>query len=171
MGSVVALFGDSQIARLAISNLARRAEDFGISGDRLEWLQQSLPRYDLARASAVVFEIGVGDLEQMEPKEFGRRYRALLRMVPAHIPVVAIAVLPMRAPRAATFATPARSIRALNRQISAACAARQYCTYLDAWDTLADRNGDLRSEVAEPDGLHLSARGSLALTIALDRAL
>jgi hypothetical protein len=43
MGSVVALFGDSQIARLAVSNLTRRAEDFGISGDRLEWLQQSLP--------------------------------------------------------------------------------------------------------------------------------
>ncbi len=41
----------------------------------------------------------------------------------------------------------------------AALALQKGCYFLDLWEALADENGDLRAEVAQPDGIHLKPDG------------
>ena len=36
------------------------------------------------------------------------------------------------------------------------------CFFLDLWEVLADSNGDLRAEYAQPDGYHLQPAGYAA---------
>lgn len=44
----------------------------------------------------------------------------------------------------------------------AALAVEKGCYFLDLWEVLADENGDLRAEYAQPDGYHLKPEGYTA---------
>lgn len=44
----------------------------------------------------------------------------------------------------------------------AALAVEKGCYFLDLWEVLADENGDLRAEYAQPDGYHLQPEGYTA---------
>ena len=44
----------------------------------------------------------------------------------------------------------------------AALAIEKGCYFLDLWEVLADENGDLRAEYAQPDGYHLTPEGYTA---------
>ena len=44
----------------------------------------------------------------------------------------------------------------------AALAVEKGCFFLDLWEVLADENGDLRAEYAQPDGYHLTPAGYAA---------
>lgn len=41
----------------------------------------------------------------------------------------------------------------------AAIALEKNCTFLNLWEVLADENGDLRAEYAQPDGYHVKSEG------------
>ncbi len=41
----------------------------------------------------------------------------------------------------------------------AAIALEKNCTFLNLWEVLADDNGDLKAEYAQPDGIHIKPDG------------
>ena len=43
-----------------------------------------------------------------------------------------------------------------------AIALEKGCTFLNLWEALADENGDLKAEYAQPDGYHLKPEGYTA---------
>ena len=49
-------------------------------------------------------------------------------------------------------------LMAINDEL-AALALQKGCTFLDLWEVLADDNGDLIAEYAQPDGIHLKPEG------------
>ena len=44
----------------------------------------------------------------------------------------------------------------------AAVALEKNCSFLNLWEVLADENGDLKAEYAQPDGYHLKPEGYTA---------
>jgi lysophospholipase L1-like esterase len=171
MRDAVVFFGDSQTARLGVSEFSAKAENFGISGNRIAWVQSSMPRYDLSKARAVVLAIGINDLDKREPQDFGERYAAVLRALPADIPVVTMAVFPVRPPFADGYVDARASIRALNQQIAQACRTRPNCVHMDLTAALADSDGYLAPRYSETDGVHISLAASLLWREELERLL
>ena len=49
-------------------------------------------------------------------------------------------------------------LMAINDEL-AALALQKGCTFLDLWEVLADDNGDLIAEYAQPDGIHIKPEG------------
>ena len=54
-------------------------------------------------------------------------------------------------------------LREINDALSA-IALEKGCTFLNLWEALADENGDLIEEYAQPDGYHLRPAGYAAWT-------
>jgi lysophospholipase L1-like esterase len=172
MQGAVALFGDSHTARLAASRLSRPAENFALSGNRIAWLEEHLPRYDLSGAAVLVIENGANDLGRREPGDYGAAYRRVLALVPARIPVVSVAIFPMRDPAPERLRNYRPLAASLNRQMAAACEKRPGCLLLDLTDRLAGADGRLLAQYAQAgDGVHLTPAGQGVYLEALDEML
>ena len=50
----------------------------------------------------------------------------------------------------------------ITKILTVALAVEKGCFFLDLWEVLADENGDLRAEYAQPDGYHLLPEGYAA---------
>jgi lysophospholipase L1-like esterase len=154
--NAIALFGDSHTVALASSRLEINTENFGINSDTLDGLFKRLPQYHLGGVTALVIEIGINDISNnTDPDHFGAKYAALLSRLPQRIPVIAVAVFPVR-----DASIQRRQIRQTNASMAVACRRYPDCHFLDLTRLLAGPDGLLKREYAEPDGVHLTATGN-----------
>lgn len=166
----VLFVGDSILASLDIGALVDRGVQLSIAGDTTRRVISRLYNYALGDARLVVFHVGTNDLVYRRPAELQRPFaRMLAQEVPAHVPVVLSAILPIdeRATRRCSNA----DIRAANRVIAQACAARPGCTFVDAGVAVTDTTGGLDPRYHTGDGLHLNGAGNRAWRAALAPAL
>ena len=156
----IAVLGDSHVQGLAVHRLHPRAVNLGIGRDTTAGVIQRLPRYGpLSRAAAMVLAIGLNDLEFLNEQETAAGVADILRALPAGLPVVCSAVLPVAADAPGRENYAAR-ITELNRRIQAVCAADSRCRFVDAGPRLVDESAALAPEYHVGDGVHLSPRGA-----------
>jgi lysophospholipase L1-like esterase len=133
-------------------------EDFGISGDRTEWLLWRVRNGELDRtnARAVVLMIGTNDLPTATPAGIARGVSAIVATVRAKLPravVVLNAILPRGEPD-----DPLRAkATGVNARI-AALAGGKHVRWLDAGPGFVDAAGRIKPGLM-PDGLHPSGHG------------
>lgn len=159
--------GDSQVEALAASNVATRTENLGMSSDTLRGLRQRLSHYRLSGARAIVLEIGINDIVRGYTSDFGARYSDLLNSFPPAVPVVAVAIFPVRHPAPLSRNTN-KLIQQANRQISQACSHKNNCRFLSLFAEMTE-DGELAAKYSQPDGVHLSYLGAYVWTQALKR--
>jgi lysophospholipase L1-like esterase len=150
--------GDSEIVGLAVSDIASRTENFGIGGDTIDGLISRVPAYDWMGVSTVVIEIGINNMPLDHLVGIGEKYRRLLALFPAGMPVTAISIFPVNDQAKGVW--PITGINAAivqaNSEIAAACARQKNCRFIDIHSRLRGQDGRLRSEFDAGDGLHIS---------------
>jgi lysophospholipase L1-like esterase len=165
-----ALFiGDSLLASLDVGALADRAVQLSIAGDTTRRVLDRLYNYALGDARLVVYHVGTNDLKYRRPDDLPKPFARLVASVPAHVPVVMSAALPID--ERATACYPNADVRAANRVLAQACAERPGCTFVDSGPAVADAAGGLDPRYHVGDGLHLNAEGLRAWRAALAPAL
>jgi hypothetical protein len=94
-GGVVFL-GDSHLRSLDQGAVAPRPINFAVPGDTTARVLERMKSYrSLASARAVVLQVGRNDLIFRDVAETEKNYAEILRLIPASIPVLATAVLPV----------------------------------------------------------------------------
>ena len=158
MHDTAVFIGDSITVGLATSNIAPRAENFGIDGDTIDGLTTRLPHYNLTQSRIIVLEIGINNYRRDKLANFGVKYRQLLRILPPNIPIVAMAIFPIN--EHANDWIPASdasvAIKKANREIDLACQQVSTCTFLDLSSSLANADGYIKPIYEVGDGIHLS---------------
>ena len=163
-----ALFvGDSVLASLDIGAVADRGVQLSISGDTARRVVSRLDNYSAALAGArlVVFHVGTNDLQYRRPSDLYRPFARMLTEVPANVPVVMSAVLPVDERVMDRYGN--AEIRAVNRVMAQACAARPGCTFANAAVAVTDAAGGLDPRYHVGDGVHLNGAGNRAWRAAL----
>ena len=177
MPGAVLFIGASHMQSLDVSSIAERAVNYGIGGDTIADVMERLPVYrSLRTARAVVLEVGYNDLRFHSVPRVESDYQSLLAALPAYLPVVVSAVLPIDETAPAFLRWPGRNndnIARLNKALARFCSARPPCAFADAGPQLRDRAGRLAAIYRQADGVHLSPAGyrfwSMALADALAR--
>lgn len=169
-GGVVFL-GDSQLRSVDQGSVTLRPIGLTIPGDTTRRVMRRMGDYrSVAAARVIVLQVGVNDLLFRSPAEAEESYGELLRALPAGVPVIANAVLPVDE-RAVKEKLTNIGIRALNAGIERRCAAHGRCTFVDPTLDLIDPTGNLQSRYHEGDGLHLSPSGYRIWMSFLEQAL
>ena len=177
-GAVIVL-GDSHVQGLAVTAIAPGAVNYGIGMDTTWGLLQRLPQHagSLGRARAIVLAIGVNDLLRTGRDDAAiRQLRArLVAALPADVPLLIGALLPVDASRLRQPAGLNARIDALNATLAADAEAwrRQgrRVAVVDAGPALRDATGGLAPAWHLGDGLHLNAAGNAIWAAALRRGL
>lgn len=134
--------GDSITMGLATAAVADHPVNYGIGYQRSDQLIESMRQYhSLSRAGRIYLTIGTNDILQGKTDGIRERYRTILAMIPANVPVVMSSPPMTRKGNAAPMRDAAR----------AACGERTNCTFVDA--TRIGLDGLL------PDGIHLNPVG------------
>jgi lysophospholipase L1-like esterase len=167
----VLFVGDSVLAALDVGVLVDRGVQLSISGDTTRRVVSRLDNYPVALTGArlVVFHVGTNDLAYREPADLYRPFARMLKEVPAKVPVVMSAVLPVDERVMDRYGN--ADVRAVNRVMAQACAARPGCTFADAGVAVTDAAGGLDPRYHTGDGLHLNGAGNRAWRAALAPAL
>ena len=155
--ATVALLGDSQIARSKFETRLPSVVNYGVEGDTIDGVYLRTPRYRLTNIKKVVIEVGTNDYTTVGSsfEGIGKRYLRMLRALPPEAQVISIGILPSR--HSAPWRHPFDKDRiTANREIAAACAQHQGCTYLDVCDELAAPDGTLLAIYDSGDHRHIS---------------
>lgn len=177
-GAVIVL-GDSLVQGLTVTALAPGAVNYGIGMDTTAAVLQRLPHHasSLPRARAIVLAVGVNDLLRTDRDDAAiRRLRAqLVAALPAQVPLLIGALLPVDAARQRVPAGLNARIAALNATLHADVAAwraqGRRVQLVDAGPALRDATGALAARWHVGDGLHLNAAGNAVWAAALRRGL
>jgi lysophospholipase L1-like esterase len=175
-GAVV-FVGDSLVQGLCVSAVAPVAVNYGMAGDTTAGVLRRLPRYgSLARAGAVVIAVGVNDVKSISSAEILRNWGAILDRLPADVPTVCGAILPLdETVRRSWRGLNHSDIRPLNAGLETLVQSRPNAVWVDPTPVLVDADGNLRREFHDGDGLHLNSRGNAvwisSLRTAVARAL
>lgn len=161
----VLFIGDSILNSLDTGALVDRGVQLSIAGDTTRRVISRLDGYALADARLVFFHVGTNDLQFRKPAELRRPFTRMLSAVPAAVPVVMSAALPID--ERATDRYTNADVRAANRVMAQACAERPGCTFVDGGPAVADATGGLDPRFHEGDGLHLNGAGNRAWRAAL----
>jgi lysophospholipase L1-like esterase len=164
------LLGDSIFEGLDASALGPGVLNFGISGDTSRGLLNRIDRYrSLAKARAIVLEIGINDLAHQTGDDIAANYRQILAALSKEPRLYLIGILPIdEAPFMAAKGVwiSNAEIAQINTAAAELCQQRGNCVLLQPFGT-----GSLRSEYHIGDGLHLSEAGYAVLAGALKAAL
>jgi hypothetical protein len=164
-GAVV-LAGDSIMAVMPARAIDPLAVNYALGGWQIPWVRARLPRLgSLAHARALVLHVGTNDMAVRSPEEAAREMAALLRELPAHLPVLVCGVPPIE-PRQCRD-RPREKIDQLNQLLAPIVAARPRSTLLPLRTVLGNAQGTLRADFDRGDGLHLTAAGTQALARAV----
>jgi len=154
----VLFVGDSHIQGLCVSAVADRAVNYGISGDTTVGVLGRIDEYaSIARARAVVLEVGVNDLRRRPNDRIIANYERIISKIPRDVRVVVSAVLPVD--ERVTDKYTNRRIDQLNAGLKRLCGQRPNCRFVDVAGRLKGATGNLGSEYHTGDGLHLSHSG------------
>jgi hypothetical protein len=151
----IMFLGDSITQGLATEAISPSSVNYGIDGLNTIELLQAIPSYkSLYRSSLIVVTIGVNDIAQGIDATLSDRYKDIFAALPSDVPLLWNAVMPANAGRM----TPPK-IQNANQTIKSLCVKRQNCTYINSWDFMADRSGQMKSQLFLPDKIHLSREG------------
>ena len=118
----------------------------------------------------VVLHVGTNDLRYRRPAAIEAPFQRLLGNVPAGVPVIVSAILPVDERTFRVYGN--AQIAAANQALARACAARPGCRFVDTGAALIDATGNLdRRYHTARDGLHLNAQGVRVWQRALGPAL
>ena len=163
----VALFGDSIAHGLAEFEVSPVAVNFGLGGDTVAGVTGRLRAASADdSASAVVVHVGTNDLARRGADEVAREWASLLDAVPAGVPVVASAVLPVDSDARGPEGGRNGRAAAFNELARAACERRPGCTFVPS-----PFSAPLSRRFHVGDGLHLNRAGSARLARALAEAV
>ena len=152
------VFGDSHVQAMDIGRIAERAVNLGIGEDTVPGLLSRIGTHPaLPGAAGVVLAVGINDLAFRGPEAIAASYADLLARLPAGMPAVIGAVLPVNE-RVRPGGLNAR-IGRLNAALADLCRARPHCRFADAGPRLRDATGAPDPQMYLADGLHLSAEG------------
>lgn len=156
-GSVV-FIGDSITQGLNTDAVADHSVNYGIGSDDTAGVLHRLPVYrSLARASTVVFAIGVNDLYKRSPDVIAT-YRSILDTVPTGPRVVISAVLPVRESARTVWHGWNGKIEVVNAGLRGLASSCQRCTFVDSAAAVRGEEG-LDDRFDSGDGIHLNADG------------
>lgn len=166
-GAVV-LIGDSLVASLGEVHSQTSTVNLAIGGDTVRTLKRRLPTLRAVDAArVVVVGVGVNDLKYRRTTEIAHEHAGLLAELPAGIPVISLAVLPVdEQGTAARQRNYLRNdfIRELNGKLRLSCNARSNCRYLDVEPAFFTEDGKTRRDFYAQDGWHLSKKGAQAVS-------
>jgi lysophospholipase L1-like esterase len=159
--------GDSITQGLATAAVAPYSINYGIGGENTAQLLEAIPSYkSLARVNAIVLAIGINDLSQGMKVGLNDRYEKIVEALPNKIPLIWSAVMPARNEKIALS-----DINNANQTIKTLCSNRGNCVFVDTWSLLADKSGQMNSDLFLDDGVHLSPEGYRAWIPALKQAI
>ena len=167
-----ALFvGDRLLAALDAGALADHAAQLSVAGDTARGTAARMRHYAraLGEARVVVLHVGTNDLRYRPPEALRPYYDRILAAVPAGVPVVVTDVLPVDEGAFREYGN--AQVRAANRVLAQACAARPGCRFAATAAGLTDAGGGLDPRLHVGDGVHLNAAGYRAWLAALAPAL
>ena len=156
----VLFIGDSITQGLCVAAVCERAVNYGIGSDTTVGVLERLPAYgSMERAAAVVMAIGVNDLSRRENEAILENYSRIIATIPATVPVLFSAVLPLdeRVERISEGRN--ARIRLLNAGLKTLCEEHTRCRFVDATQALADDTGSLSPAYHVGDGVHLNTLG------------
>jgi len=157
----VVFIGDSLTQGLCTEAVACPSVNYGIGSDTTVGVLGRLAGYrSLERASAVVLAIGVNDLLFRDNPAIVENHRRILSALPADLPVVCSALLPVNEPVYGPSVVTNARIRELNTALKALCASDPRCQFVDAGPRLVDASGNLEERLQDGDGIHLNAAGN-----------
>ena len=169
-GAVV-FIGDSITQALCVSAIAPVSVNYGIGGDTTFGVLQRLPTYrSIFRASAVVFAVGINEMNYRSNDKILCNYSTIAESVPKNIPVIFSAVLP-------TDESVCKKdisndcIKALNADLEAITLELENLFFVNAGPLLIDSQGNLADEFHVGDGLHLNPKGNIILIRELQKAI
>jgi lysophospholipase L1-like esterase len=169
----VVFIGDSITQGLAVTAVASPSINYGISCDTSFGVLKRIRRYkSIENASAVVIAIGVNDMKYRSNEKILRNFKAIANNVPAHVPVVFSAVLPIdKDVLNDRHGRSQNRIRDLNSKLKNLTEGSGRLFFVDAGPRLVDREGNLADEFHEGDGIHLNSRGNAIWIASLKVAL
>lgn len=152
----IIFIGDSLIQGMDVSGVDCGALNLGIGGDTTNAVLKRIPDYrGLSKAKAIVLLVGINDYSFRRNKEIFKNYKSILDHLERAAPVFAVSVLPVNVGSSGNRSN--ELIRQLNKRIESYCVDR--CTFVSTHEVMADEAGNLKSDYAESDGIHLSPRG------------
>ena len=168
-GAVV-LAGDSIMAVVPARWIDPLAVNYALGGWQIPWVRARLPQLgSLADARALVLHVGTNDMAVRSPESAAAEMAALLRALPAQLPVLVCGVPPIEPARCRD--RPREKIEQLNQLLAPIVSARPRTALLPLRPVLGDARGTLRADFDVGDGLHLTAAGTRALAQAVRDAL
>ena len=169
-GAVI-FIGDSLVQGLAVSSIAPKAVNFGIGNDTTEGVIKRLPLYSsLGGAKTIVLSIGINDLKNRKIEAIVKSYRKILQLLPASVPVLLNAILPVDE-RVKKRRHLNSRIRRLNEQIKKLSEQHTNIRFLDMTALLTNEDGNLLKKYHVGDGLHLNASGNIVWIQALTHSI
>ncbi|MBT6048531.1 MAG: hypothetical protein HOI47_00660 [Candidatus Scalindua sp.] len=169
-GTVI-FIGDSITQALCVSAIVPVAVNYGIGGDTTFGILRRLPTYrSICRASAVVFAVGVNDMNYSSNEKILCNYLAIAESVPNNITVIFSAVLPI-SENVCTKDIRNDCIKALNSGLRAITLKFENLFFVNAGPLLIDSQGNLADEYHVGDGLHLNPKGNIILIRELQKAI
>lgn len=159
-GSTI-FIGDSIIQGLCVSAVTSPSVNYGIGSDTTSGILQRIPYYNsLSRARVIVVAVGINDLMVATETDIIDNYKAILKILPANVPVLFSAVLPVAKNAPAALGSHSnRQIKSLNSRLKAFTDESSRTFFLDAGLLLVDEDGYLSDKFHIGDGVHLNTEG------------
>ncbi len=168
----VIFIGDSLTQSLCVSAVANPAVNYGIGHDTTVGVLERLPQYSsLARASVIVIEIGTNDITRRRDEETMANFERIGRSLPAGIPAVFSAILPVNDTTRVDLRGRNARARELNAYLRRYCQLSDRFVFVDAGPALMDQDGRLSARFHDGDGIHLNADGNAVWIAALRRGI
>lgn len=162
--------GDSHIAGTPFGEIFSPIHNRGIGGDTTAGLLVRLDEITARRPESLFLLIGTNDVaRQVAVSEVMDNYRQILARIKRDSPQTRVIVLSIPPVNQAIFKAAVDrkpTIQSLNKELKALSAA-EGATFVDLWPVLADASGNLKTEFADTDGLHLNLKGKLTMCDAL----
>lgn len=168
----VVFLGDSLIQGLPVSSVTELGINYGIGSDDSIGLLERLDVYpSIESAAAVVVAMGSNDINHYDDLTFLANYEAVLDALPADVPVVCSAILPINEVAKENWLDLSNArIVSVNGELREMCEERG-SLFSDATEVVLDDDGNLDSAFHVGDGLHLNAEGNERWITVLQSAL
>jgi len=159
-GSAI-FIGDSLTQGLNVSSIAMPAVNYGIGGDTTFGVLQRLTNYQsLSKASVIIVTIGINDFNLRSNTEMLENYKQIFQRLPANVPVIINALLPVNENGHHWLKGFNHRIIALNMQLQALTSHYNNFVFLNISSHLVDPSGHLKPEFHSGDGLHLNSKAN-----------
>lgn len=163
----VLFIGDSFTAGLCTDSVISPSVNYGIGSDTTEGVLRRLPLYtsSMTRASAVVLEIGINDMEKRSDEVIIGNICKIVHTIPKGPRIFLCAIMPASAGNAN-----ARRTQIINARLRETALALD-CGFIDPTPLLTDTEGFLLRAYSDNDRVHLNLEGNKIWIKELRRAL